>query len=132
MFLPSDERIYWLYKGGDFVFIDETDIKSWSTVWDIGLETNKSHAVAYPLALPLRCIRACSIPDDAVFDPFVGSGTTLIACEKTHRSCHGIEIDPTYVDVAVQRWQAFTGEQATLEDGRSFAEVAEERTKEAA
>ena len=51
-----------------------------------------------------------------------GVGTTIIAAEMTGRACHAIEIDPGYCDVAVQRWQAFTGKSATLEGGGSFAE----------
>ena len=63
-----------------------------------------------------------------VADPFNGSGTTLMACEKHRRVYRGLELDPAYVDVTVRRWEAFTGQQATLEgDGRTFAEVAAER-----
>jgi DNA modification methylase len=62
------------------------------------------------------------------YEPFSGSGTTIIAAEMTGRSCFAIEIDAAYVDVALLRWQAFTGETATLaKDGRSLAEVAIER-----
>jgi len=61
-------------------------------------------------------------------DPFSGSGTTLIAAEMTGRSCLAIDIDPAYVDVAVLRWQAFTGQDARLEGAdRSFADVVAER-----
>lgn len=64
---------------------------------------------------------------------FSGSGTTIVAAEMTGRACFAIEIDPAYVDVALLRWQAFTGENATLEGaGRSFAEVAAERQVESA
>jgi hypothetical protein len=64
----------------------------------------------------------------AVYEPFLGSGTTLIAAQTSGRSCFAIEIDPLYVDVAVKRWQAFTGEQAKLlADGRTFHAVAAER-----
>jgi DNA modification methylase len=60
-----------------------------------------------------------------VLDPFGGSGSTLIACEKTGRKARLIEIDPVYVDVAVHRWQEFTGKQAILSgDRRIFSEVA--------
>jgi DNA modification methylase len=63
-----------------------------------------------------------------VLDPFGGSGSTLIACEKTGRQARLIEIEPKYVDVSVLRWQQLTGRQATLAaDGRAFAEVAAER-----
>jgi DNA modification methylase len=63
---------------------------------------------------------------------FSGSGTTIIAAEMTGRSCLAIDVDPAYVDVSVLRWQAFTGQDATLElESRSFAEVAAERGGEA-
>jgi hypothetical protein len=66
-----------------------------------------------------------SSPGDAVYDPFLGSGTTLIAAQTANRVCFSIEIDPLYVDVAIRRWQAFTGEHATrLADCRPFAEIA--------
>jgi DNA modification methylase len=58
----------------------------------------------------------------------MGSGTTLIAAETTGRVCYGIELNPAYVDVAVERWQQFTGQQAVLDgDGTSFAELNAER-----
>lgn len=58
-------------------------------------------------------------------DPFLASGTTMIAAEMTGRACVGLELNPAYVDVIVQRWQNFTGDKATLDgDGRSFEQVA--------
>jgi DNA modification methylase len=69
-----------------------------------------------------------SSPGQAVYEPFMGSGTTLIAAETTGRVCLGIELNPAYVDVAVKRWQQFTGRDAVLEgDGRTFNEIAEGR-----
>ena len=69
-----------------------------------------------------------SSPGQAVFEPFMGSGTTLIAAETTGRICFGIELNPAYVDVAIERWQQLSGQTATLEgDGRSFAEMQDER-----
>jgi DNA modification methylase len=63
-----------------------------------------------------------------VYEPFSGSGTTIIASEKEQRRCLAMEIDPGYVDMAVVRWQAFTGQQAVLaSDGRTFDAVAQER-----
>jgi DNA modification methylase len=65
-----------------------------------------------------------------VFDPFLGSGTTLAAAEITERLCCGLELDPKYVDVVVQRWQQLTGRRAILDgDGRSFEEIARERSQ---
>jgi hypothetical protein len=86
---------------------------------------------------PVECMRRPiennSSPGQAVYEPFSGSGTTIIAAEMTGRSCHAIELSPAYVDVAVLRWQAFTGQAATLDgDGRSFAEHAAARTQDAA
>lgn len=76
-----------------------------------------------------RPIENNSSPGQAVYEPFCGSGTTIIAAEITGRSCHAIELMPQYVDVAVERWQAFTGETAKLEaDGRMFGEIAERRS----
>jgi hypothetical protein len=70
-----------------------------------------------------------SIPGDAVYEPFLGSGTTLIAAESTGRFCLAMELDPLYVDVAIRRWQTFSGKEAILSgSGRTFAQVAEERT----
>jgi DNA modification methylase len=69
---------------------------------------------------------------ELVFDPFLGSGTTLAAAELNERVCFGIELDPKYVDVIVQRWQLLTGKRATLEeDGRTFDAIAPERQEAA-
>jgi DNA modification methylase len=62
-----------------------------------------------------RPIENNSSPGQAVYDPFVGSGTTIIAAEMTGRACHAIELSPAYADVAMMRWQNFTGQTATLE-----------------
>jgi DNA modification methylase len=67
-------------------------------------------------------------PGELVYDPFPGSGTTLVAAELTGRVSCGLELDPKYVDVVILRWQALTGKEATLDgDGRTFAEVNLER-----
>ena len=74
-----------------------------------------------------------SSPGQAIYEPFSGSGTTIVAAEMTGRSCFAIELDPAYVDVALKRWQAFTGKDARLEQsGLSFDEVAAERQLESA
>ena len=79
-----------------------------------------------------RPIENNSSPGQAVYEPFCGSGTTIIAAEMTGRCCHAIELNPAYVDVAVLRWQAFTGSAATLEgDGRNFGAIAAARGVEA-
>jgi DNA modification methylase len=58
---------------------------------------------------------------DSVYDPFVGSGTTIIVAEMTGRACYPIELEPVYVDVATERWQNFTGQRATLDGKRRRA-----------
>jgi DNA modification methylase len=78
-----------------------------------------------------RPIENNSSPGQAVYEPFSGSGTTIIAAEITGRCCHAIEINPARVDVAV-RWQEFTGQVARLEnENRSFAERGAERLAKA-
>jgi DNA modification methylase len=75
-----------------------------------------------------RPIENNSKPGDAVYEPFSGSGTTIIAGEMTGRKVYAIELNPAYVDVAISRWQTFTGLQATLDgDGRTFPQIASER-----
>jgi len=85
---------------------------------------NELHPTMKPVALVERALRNSSRVGDLVFDPFGGSGTTLIAAETTGRKAALLELDPKYVDVIVERWQRFTGRQAVLDgDGRSFDEV---------
>ena len=70
---------------------------------------------------------------ELVYEPFLGSGTTLAAAETTARVCYGIELDPKFTDLVIQRWQGMTGKKATLDgDGRTFHEIAEERLTVAA
>ena len=100
-------------------------------VWNIQRATkNDLHPTMKPVTLVERAIRNSSRRGDLVFDPFGGSGTTLIAAEKTGRYASLIELDPKYVDVIVRRWQAFTGREAQLsETGQRFEDV--ERKREA-
>jgi len=74
-----------------------------------------------------------SSPGQAVYEPFCGSGTTIIAGEMEGRHVYGMELDERYCDVIVRRWQEFTGQAATLEgDGRTFAEIEAQRGQAAA
>jgi DNA modification methylase len=91
------------------------------------------HGTQKPVACMRRPIENNSSPGQAVYEPFSGSGTTLIAAEMSGRACHAVELSPAYVDVAVARWQAFTGETARLEgSGASFAEAGVARASESA
>jgi len=67
------------------------------------------HPTVKPVALVADAILDCSAPDNLILDSFLGSGSTLIAAERTHRVCYGIELSPQYVDTAVRRWQRHTG-----------------------
>jgi DNA modification methylase len=89
---------------------------------------NDLHPTMKPVALVERAIRNSSKSRDIVLDPFGGSGSTLIACEKAGRSARLIELDPRYCDVMLRRFQDYSGRAAVLEsDGRSFDGVAEDR-----
>lgn len=70
---------------------------------------SREHPTAKPVELVRHLLQNSSTEDDAILDPFLGSGTTLIGAEQLRRRCFGIELDPAYVDVAISRWQAFTG-----------------------
>lgn len=108
-----------------------------STVWEIEtangfIRTNDDLKTDHSAQKPVECMRRpilnSSLPGDGVYDPFLGSGTTLIAAEMEGRVCCGLEINPAYVDVIVQRWQNFTGKEATLDGADlTFAAVRERR-----
>lgn len=77
-----------------------------------------------PVRLVADAILDCTARGDIVLDAFLGSGTTVIAAERTARRCYGLEIDPLYVDTIVRRWQAYTGEEARhASSGRFFSEL---------
>lgn len=72
------------------------------------------HPARFPVQFPLGYIEACTNPGDWVYEPFCGSGTTIIAAEKTGRNCLGMELDPGYCDIIIARWENITGEKAVL------------------
>ena len=108
-----------------------------TTVWFIEhLKSDTGHGTQKPVECMRRPIENNSVPGEAVYEPFSGSGTTIVAGEMTGRRVLAMELSPGYVDVAVRRWEAFTGKTATLAArgdgvdayaGRTFAEVAEGR-----
>ena len=105
-----------------------------TTLWQIAnkdQDTETVHGTQKPVECMRRPILNNSSPGQAVYEPFMGSGTTLIAAETTGRICYGVELNPVYVDVAIERWQAFTGEEAVLADsGESFASLKSKRLAE--
>ena len=89
---------------------------------------NELHPTQKPVELIERAIRNSSQARDVVLDPFAGSGSTLVACEKTGRQARLIELEPKYCDVIIRRFEEFSGKRAVLEsDGRGFDEIALER-----
>ena len=108
-----------------------------STVWDSaspkfimgGSDEKKfDHPTQKTVELMRRPILNHTKRGELVYEPFMGSGTTLAAAELTERVCCGMELDAKYVDVIVQRWEQLSGKEATLEaDGRTFEQIAQER-----
>jgi DNA modification methylase len=98
-----------------------------TTLWNIptgGQDAETKHSTQKPVECMRRPMLNNSDPGQAVYEPFLGSGTTLMAAQSTGRVCYGVEIDPLFVDVAIRRWQAFTGEKARrLNDDQSFDEA---------
>jgi DNA modification methylase len=104
---------------------DYAGVNTWRAGRDADLEM---HPTVKPTALVIDAIKDCSRRGDVVLDAFSGSGTTIIAAHKCRRKARALELDPLYVDVAIRRWQTFTGEAATLAiTGETFAEIAERR-----
>jgi DNA modification methylase len=105
-----------------------------TTVWEIlnnnpfgnrQREESSGHGTQKPVECMRRPIANNSRPGQAIYDPFLGSGTSLIAAEMSGRVCYGLELDPAYVDIVVHRWQRFTGRDATHQaSGQSFDERA--------
>jgi DNA modification methylase len=103
-----------------------------STVWTIGAGGDEDAATVHGTQKPVECMRRPminnSIRGDAVYEPFAGSGTTVIAAESVERCCFAMEIDSRYCDVIIERWQSFAGAKAQLAtDGRSFEDMRSER-----
>jgi DNA modification methylase len=104
---------------------DYAGVNTWRAGRDADLEM---HPTVKPTALVIDAIKDCSRRGDVVLDAFSGSGTTIIAAHKCRRKARALELDPLYVDVAIRRWQTFTGEAATLAiTGETFAEIADRR-----
>jgi len=102
-----------------------------STLWQIDKpkKSETGHSTQKPVECMKRPIENNSSPGQAIYEPFSGSGTTIIACEMTGRSCHAIELNPAYVDVAIIRWQDFTGQKAILEgsDAKTYEDIKAQR-----
>jgi len=105
--------------------------RSQSTLWTIPHNKSETgHSTQKPVECMRRPIENNSNAGQVIYEPFSGSGTTIIAAETTGRYCYAIELNPAYVDVAVKRWQDFTGEQAILDGtNKTFSEIADGRSR---
>lgn len=99
-----------------------------TTVWEIDRpQASPEHPTMKPVELVARALEHSSRHGEIVYDPFLGSGTTLIAAEQLGRTCYGLEISPAYCDVIVARWEQFTGLKAVREDGATWRALREVR-----
>ena len=143
-FYRSKHELVFVWKSGTAPHINNFELGQYgrtrSNVWDYdGISTMRAgrleelamHPTVKPVALVADAIKDCSRRGGLVLDSFCGSGTLLIAAERTGRKARALEIDPTYVDVAVRRWQSYTGKSAVLAgDDRTFELMAESRLAE--
>jgi hypothetical protein len=136
-FYRSKHELIFVFKVGSAPHVNNFGLgeggRYRTNVWDYaGVNTFKagrmdelrSHPTCKPLPLVMDALKDCSSRKGIVLDPFLGSGTTLIAAEKTGRIGRGMELDPHYVDAAIGRWQVLTGKQAVhVESGRTFEQM---------
>lgn len=140
-FYRSQHEMVMVFKNGDGKHINNFGLgetgRYRTNVWPYAgantfrkgrMEDLADHPTVKPTALVADAIRDCSKRGGIILDPFMGSGTTILAAERTGRRAYGMELDPIYVDVAIRRWQTRTGKQAVLAStGQTFAEVMAER-----
>jgi DNA modification methylase len=138
----SQHELIFVWKSGGAPHINNVELgrhgRNRSNVWSYAgvntmrpgrLEELAMHPTVKPVGLVADAIKDCSRRGSLVLDPFCGSDTTLIAAECTGRRARALEIDPAYVDVAVRRWQTYTGKTAVLEaTGQIFEQVEEARS----
>jgi hypothetical protein len=145
-FYRSKHELVFVFKVGSQPHVNTVELgrtgRYRTNVWDYaGINTLRAgrseelamHPTVKPTALVIDAIKDCSRRGEIVLDPFSGSGTTIIAAEKSRRLARVIEIDPLYVDVAVRRWQELTGRAALLaSSGETFEQVTSARRTEGA
>src|SRR6266481_2018778 len=141
-FYRSKHELVFVWKSGAAAHTNNFELgqhgRNRTNVWDYAgvntmragrLEELAMHPTVKPVALVADAIKDCSRRGGLVLDPFAGSGTVLIAAERSGRKARALEIDPTYVDVAVRRWQAYAGKSAVLAgSGDTFETIEEQRS----
>jgi DNA modification methylase len=140
-FYRSQHELIFVFKNGDAPHRNNIELgkhgRNRSNLWFYAgvnsfragrMDDLSVHPTVKPVAMVADAMRDCTRRGDIVLDPFLGSGTTILAAERVGRRGYGMEIDPLYVDVAIRRWQSFTGKDAILaETGQTFDEVAAAR-----
>jgi DNA modification methylase len=143
-FYRSKHELVFVWKSGTTAHLNNFELgqhgRHRTNVWDYpGISSGRAgrldelamHPTVKPVAMVADAIKDCSRRGGLVLDPFCGSGTILIAAERTGRKARALEIDPHYVDVAVRRWQTYTGKAALLaETGETFEAIEERRGTE--
>ncbi len=116
---PHHEPCWYVVKHRQGATGHWTGDRKQTTLWQIDKpqKSETGHSTQKPVECMKRPMENNSSPGQAVYDPFLGSGTSIIAAEMTGRSCIGLEISPIYCDVIIKRWEQFTGLKATLADG---------------
>lgn len=104
-FLRNTEWIIWIRKSHPRF---NPEYFKYGEVWNITQEMNSNHPAPFPIELPLRCVQATTSKGDIVLDPFIGSGTTAVACKKTGRNFIGIDMNPEYIKMAERRLSSYT------------------------
>jgi DNA modification methylase len=136
-FYRSQHEFILVFKNGDGPHQNNIELgkhgRNRSNVWNYpGVNTFRAgrmdelsvHPTVKPVALVADAMRDCSRRGEIVLDPFMGSGTTILAAERIGRRAYGLEIDPAYIDVCLRRWQSFTGRDAILAaTGQTFDDV---------
>ncbi|MBT9169362.1 MAG: hypothetical protein DDT19_02721 [Syntrophomonadaceae bacterium] len=121
----NDQEYLWLsaFAGHSYRFVkrltkDERKKWGYAGIWEMTtVRANKEHPAMFPVELPWRCIKMHSDQGGIVLEPFSGSGTTIIAAEQVERCCYAMELSPVYCDLAVKRWETFTGAKAVRLEG---------------
>jgi len=121
----NDQEYMWLsaFAGHSYRFVKrltKEERKKWgyAGIWEMTtVRANKEHPAMFPVELPWRCIKMHSDRGGSVLEPFSGSGTTIVAAEQTERRCFAMELSPVYCDLAVRRWETFTGAKALRLEG---------------
>jgi DNA modification methylase len=142
-FYRSQHELIGVFRVGEATHLNTVELgrhgRSRSNVWKYGgvnafrlgrMDDLGAHPTVKPVALVADAIKDCTQRNQIVIDTFGGSGTTLLAAERVGRKARTMDLDPHYVDVAIRRWQAFTGRDAIHADsGLTFGEIAEQRAE---